>query len=234
MWNDIARSARACGSSPMYTWVSSVGRIELSGTTFLNGVSKAANMMRDGLDAEAGDDVFIDLGNHWQSPVWIGAALSVQAVITSQPENVLAVVSRDSVNDAQGSRQIVVISRDPFGMPEKNLDAAVINGSLEVRGFGDVFSPMGRFQDNDPVLRNAQGVRCLSELRETAASLIESHNIVTGSRIAIAGITDLLDRAMWHVVIPVIAQCSVVLLDGIEDHAKTCEVEQVDRLVVID
>lgn len=234
MWNEIAAAARACGSAPIYTWVNPVGRIELSGTTFLNGVSKAANMMRDGLDIESGDEIYIDLGNHWQSPIWFAAALSVQAIATSAANNVLAIVNSDSLERVATSRETVVISRDPFGMPEKNLDPSVVNGSLEVRGFGDVFSPMGAFTQNEAVFKGTQRSVSLSEVRSSAEVLIAEQEISEGSRIAIPGISDLTQRAMWQVVVPVLARCSVVLLDEVVDSSKTCEAEHVNRLISID
>jgi uncharacterized protein (TIGR03089 family) len=232
MWNDIAGAARACGSSPMYTWVNPIGRIELSGITFLNGVSKAANMMRYGLEVESGDKVYIDLGNHWQSPIWFAAALSIQAVVTSQPTGAVSIVDNVSIHQAIGSRERVVISRDPFGMPEKNSDSSAVNGSLEVRGYGDVFSPMGAFRSDDCVFTGDLGEMTLAQTRLQASQMIADNEVATGSRIAIADVPALITRAIWQVVVPVMSRCSVVLLDGDIDGAKVCEAERVDRLVV--
>lgn len=234
MWNEIATAARSHGSAPMYTWVNPVGRIELSGTTFLNGVSKAANMMRDGLEIDSGEEVFIDLGNHWQSPIWFSAALSLQAAVSSRSDGVLAIVNRESLQGVTTSRETVVISRDPFGMPEKDLDPTVVNGSLEVRGFGDVFSPLGAFSQDEIVFKSIQQSLSLSEVRSTAGMLMAEHEVAVGSRIAVTGNFDLIDRAMWQVVVPVLARCSVVLLDGVAESSSTCEVERVDRLITID
>lgn len=234
MWNLIATSARAAGPSPMYTWVSDVGRIELSGITFLNGVSKAANMLRDGLDIEAADDVYVDLGNHWQSPVWIAAGLSIQARLVSNPHGALAVVTTAGLEDVADSREIVVISRDPFGMPEKNLEGRVVNGSQEVRGFGDVFSPMGAYSDSDEVFHDALSSSTLTEFTTLAKQLIAERGIVSGSRIAIPEIADLKTRTLWHVVVPAMTRCSVVLLDGTVDVSKICSDERVDHLIDAD
>lgn len=234
MWNEISGAARSLGASPMYTWVSPVGRIELSGITFLNGVSKAANMMRDGLDIESGDEVYIDLGNHWQSPIWFAAALSVQAVVTSHPNGAVAIGDSASIQQAVGSRERVVISRDPFGMPEKNLDSSVVNGSLEVRGFGDVFSPMGKYASDEIVVKNSNREKSLVDVRSSVEALISEQGIASGSRIAIPRIADLFQRMLWQTLVPVIAGCSVVLLDEVADIAKTCEAEHVDRLITSD
>lgn len=234
MWKLISTSARAAGPSPLYTWVSEAGRVELSGTTFLNGVSKAANMLRDGLDINAGDDVYIDLGNHWQSPVWIAAGLSTQARLVISPLHALAIVAKETLDYLGNSRDIVVISRDPFGMPEKYLDSSVINGSQEVRGFADVFSPMGEYASDDVLFNDAATNVTSMEFRARADQLITQHGISSGSRIAISEKSDLITRALWQVVVPAITQSSVVLLDGTTDFAKICSDEQVDHLIDID
>jgi hypothetical protein len=57
------------GPAPLVTWLSDVGRIELSATTFNNAVSKASNFLIDGLEIEEDSSLSVDLGNHWQAPV---------------------------------------------------------------------------------------------------------------------------------------------------------------------
>ena len=231
MWANISRTAQACGPAPMYTWVDASSRIELSGTTFLNGVSKAANMLRDGLEIESDDALYCDLGNHWQSPVWLAAALSVQAVLESSPQDALCVVSRAAVSDCVGAAEIVVIGRDPFGMPERDLDSSVVNGSLEVRGFGDHFSPMGTYGEDDEVLNVENGSLTNAELVAAANELIAQHDISSTSRIAIGYFADVKERILWQVFIPVIAGCSVVLIDGDVDIESVLANERVDRFI---
>ena len=231
MWASISRSAQACGPAPMFTWVDASSRIELSGTTFLNGVSKAANMLRDGLEIESGDSLYCDLGNHWQSPVWFAAAMSAQAVLQTSPQDALCVVSRSAVDDCVGASEIVVISRDPFGMPERDLDSSVVNGSLEVRGFGDHFSPMGAFDGDDTVLQLENGSLSKAELLAAANDLIVKHDISSSSRMAIELFADVKLRLLWQVVIPVVAGCSVVLIDGDIDVERVLANESVDRFI---
>lgn len=229
MWTSISRAAQNFGPAPMYTWVTATSRIELSGTTFLNGVSKAANMLRDGQDVEQGDAVYCDLGNHWQSPVWLAATMSVQAILNAQSVDALGIVTREHVGDCIDAQEIIVISRDPFGMPERDLESSVVNGSLEVRGFGDHFSPMGMVADSDLVYRNGSESVSKSELILRAKSLIAEYSINSSSRISIDLADDFYIRLMWQVVIPVLAGCSVVLIDGPVDLGSLMSNERIGR-----
>jgi uncharacterized protein (TIGR03089 family) len=60
---------------PIITVINSESRVELSGRTLTNGVSKAANALRDLFESEPGESIDVDLGWTWQQSVWQGAAL---------------------------------------------------------------------------------------------------------------------------------------------------------------
>ena len=128
------------GPAPIVTWVSDVGRIELSAITFNNAISKASNYLVDGLELEEDATVSVSLGNHWQSPIWFGVALSTGLTIVEN-DPAITFGANAAAQTWQGSPdEFVVVSRDPFGMPEKDIPAGFINGSAEVRNFGDFFS----------------------------------------------------------------------------------------------
>src|SRR3954454_23848628 len=61
-------------------------RTELSVTTYLNWVSKTANMFTDELGLDAGDAVLLDLPSHWLVPVFLGAAWSAGLAVTTDRE----------------------------------------------------------------------------------------------------------------------------------------------------
>ncbi len=233
MWELIARAAQTFGPAPMYTWVTDVSRIELSGTTFLNGVSKAANMLRDGLDVEDGESIYCNLGNHWQSPVWLAAAMSVQAVLDAQTQDALCVVDRDGIEFCSDARDIVIISRDPFGMPERDLSTSVVNGSLEVRGYGDHFSAMGRFADIDVVCRTGESTKTKTQLVAAAQELVAQHKLTSTSRVAIDYVGDLTTRLLWQVIVPAVVGCSVVLIDGTVDIEALVINERIDSFITL-
>ena len=56
-------------------------RIELSARVLANWVAKAANLLRDDLDAGPGSVVLLDLPPHWRSLYWALAAWSVGACV---------------------------------------------------------------------------------------------------------------------------------------------------------
>lgn len=57
-------------------------RIELSGVTLANWVSKVANWLVDDLDAERGTRIRIGLPSHWLRHVWLLGAWRIGAVVT--------------------------------------------------------------------------------------------------------------------------------------------------------
>jgi uncharacterized protein (TIGR03089 family) len=92
------------------------GRIELSVTTFINGAAKAANAIRDVMDAEPGTRVQVDLGWTWQQSIWqAGALISGNELVTERPE-VMIVASGQSGNT--GSAEVFSISTDGWGRPQ--------------------------------------------------------------------------------------------------------------------
>ncbi len=54
--------------------------IELSVTTTMNAVAKAAGLLRDELGLVPGDRLSVDLPVHWQFPVWTLAGLTAGLV----------------------------------------------------------------------------------------------------------------------------------------------------------
>ena len=56
-------------------------RIELSARVLANWVAKAANLLRDDLDAGPGSTVLLDLPPHWRTLYWAFAAWSVGACV---------------------------------------------------------------------------------------------------------------------------------------------------------
>ncbi len=135
LWNEVSNNLRKVGPKPVISWVSDKGRVELSGTTFLNAISKAGNYLIDGCGFDDSSSINVQLGNHWQAPVWKIAALVSGINLNQNSQNVFTF----SQKNISGKKYIV--SQDPFGMPAKGLPLDVENVSLEVRSYGDTFSP---------------------------------------------------------------------------------------------
>lgn len=118
-------------------------RVELSVATTLNGVAKAASMLRDGLGVAPGSVVSVDLPRHWQLPVWVMAALSVGAQVGRDLDGDVAVriVGPHALVDPAAADDILASSCDAFGLPiPGGVPAGIVDLATEVRGYPDTFT----------------------------------------------------------------------------------------------
>ena len=213
MFAELQKCVRGRGPSPIVTWLSDIGRIELSAITFNNAISKASNFLVDGLELEEDATVSISLGNHWQSPVWLGVALATGLkIVESDP--VITFGTNAAAQTWQGSPdEFVVVSRDPFGMPEKDIPAGFINGSAEVRNFGDFFSPRWPVAPDHNAIAIDSGEFTWSQLMQRGQELADAHSLVSGQSYGLHGSSDLITTIVFQVVLPVAFGHSVVLID---------------------
>ena len=213
MFAELQKCVRGRGPSPIVTWLSDIGRIELSAITFNNAISKASNFLVDGLELEEGATVSVSLGNHWQSPVWLGTALTTGlTIVDSNPA--ITFGTNSAAQTWQGAPdEFVVVSRDPFGMPEKDIPAGFINGSAEVRNFGDFFSPRWPVDSDHNAIAVDSGVFTWVQLMQLAQELADAHSLVSGQSYGLHGSSDLITTIAFQVVLPVAFGHSVVLID---------------------
>lgn len=214
-WQNLQAILKTSGPKPIYTWVSDNGRIELSVVTFVNAVSKASNFISDGLELDPGTRVKVALGNHWQSPVWAAAAFSTNLQLVTQESEVTFGSIENEATKSTGGAQFVVVSKDPFGMPEKQIPIGAINGSLEVRSYGDYFAPVEVMPADTEVFTNWENGYTWEQLSELAKELASSQGLNPGSRFGIFGTPDELTSLLMQVVLPVQEDHSVVLIDQI-------------------
>lgn len=223
MWNEVSRSLNNIGPVPVITWLSPVGRIELSGRTFLNAISKAGNYLVDGCGFDDESTIRVELENHWQAPVWKLAALVAGIGLSDQSENIVCFA--DSPLD--GNK--FVVSRDPFGMPAKDLPADVENVSLEVRSYGDYFAPM--YSLVDPAVRFGDKSLSETELLELVLSQVSAKGIQGGY--ALKATDNSLESLLFQSLIPALTGNAVVLLDGIDSDSPSVAAEKVTRIIEI-
>jgi len=214
-WQNLQAILKTSGPKPIYTWVSDNGRIELSVVTFANAVSKASNFISDGLELDPGTRVKVALGNHWQSPVWAAAAFSTNLQLVTQESEVTFGSIENEATKSTGGAQFVVVSKDPFGMPEKQIPIGAINGSLEVRSYGDYFAPVEVMPADTEVFTNWENGYTWEQLSELAKELASSQGLNPGSRFGIFGTPDELTSLLLQVVLPVQEDHSVVLIDQV-------------------
>jgi uncharacterized protein (TIGR03089 family) len=215
-WQNLQAILKTSGPKPIYTWVSDSGRIELSVVTFANAVSKASNFISEGLELDPGTRVNVALGNHWQSPVWAAAAFSTNLQLVTQESEVTFGSIENEATKSTGGAQFVVVSKDPFGMPEKQIPEGAINGSLEVRSYGDYFAPDEVMPAGTEVFTNGENGYTWEQLSELAKELSSSQGLNSGSRFGIFGTPDELTSLLLQVVLPVQEGHSVVLIDQMD------------------
>ncbi len=136
---------------PRITWYDDAAgptrgeRIELSARVLANWVAKAANLLVDELDVEAGDRVVVDLPTHWRATYWLLAAWSVGAEVVvgaNDVSNPRVVVTDDpaSVDAGDGATVVAVtlpaLARSWAGSP---LAAGVVDEAATLTGQPDVF-----------------------------------------------------------------------------------------------
>ena len=213
MFRELQKCVRDRGPAPIVTWVSDVGRIELSAITFNNAISKASNFLVDGLEIEEDATVSVSLGNHWQSPVWFGVALATGLTIVEN-DPAITFGANAAAQTWQGSPdEFVVISRDPFGMPDKEIPNGFVNGSAEVRNFGDFFSPRWPISPDHNAVVIGSGEFTWAQLVHRAQELADANEITSGQSYGIHGTSDLVTTIAFQVVLPVAFGHSVVLID---------------------
>jgi uncharacterized protein (TIGR03089 family) len=210
---ELQKCVRGRGPSPIVTWLSDIGRIELSATTFNNAISKASNFLVDGLELDEDATVNVALGNHWQSPVWLGTALTTGLTVTDL-DPAITFGTNAAAQTWQGSpEEFVVVSRDPFGMPDKEIPSGFVNGSAEVRNFGDYFSPAWPVASYHVAIQVGVTEFTWEQLVARALELADQHGIKSGQSYGLHGASDLVTLAALQVILPVVNGNSVVLID---------------------
>jgi uncharacterized protein (TIGR03089 family) len=212
----LQKAVKSHGPSPLVTWLNEIGRIELSTVTFANAVSKASNFVIDGLELCEASSIAVKLGNHWQSPVWLGTGLATGIKVTDQAgATMFGTLSAAQVWTGD-SDEFVVVSKDPFGMPDKEIPLGLVNGSAEVRNFGDYFAPAWPQAPNKVILV-AGGVEFTwDQLVAHALDLATKYEIKSEQNFGLQGEGDLLTKTSMQVVLPIVNQNSVVLIDQLD------------------
>jgi hypothetical protein len=97
-------------------------------------------------------------------------------------------------------------------MPDKNADSRFVNGSAEVRNFGDYFSPTWPTSPEAPVVRLADRALAWNELKDLAEQVASSHDLQPGKSYGFCSSSDPLNLIALQVVLPIAFGSSVVLI----------------------
>lgn len=158
-------------------------RTELSGATLGNWAAKTANYLVVELGLVPGDDVAVDLPEHWQTAAillgawWTGAHVHVTPG-SDDPRVVFT--SAAAIDNHSDADELVVASLDPFALGVADLPPGVTDYASAVRVHGDQYSP-SRY--SGPALDGTTAAQLLDAASTEAASDgVRPHNRVLSTR----------------------------------------------------
>lgn len=209
-------------SQPCLTCYLARGRVELSVRTLGNLVSKAANLLVDGLDVPAGAALSVDVQAHWQQSVWALAGWTAGLKVGAQLPGEVAVrvvgPAGLAARAATGwqAQELLVAPDDAFGLPLRDpVPAGVLDVGAELRGYADVWP--GRATDAPPALLVASEAG-LAELDWDSAlaqadALAHSWGLPVGGRLLVtAEVTDALAGLLAATLVPLVRQAGIVVV----------------------
>lgn len=158
-------------------------RTELSGATLGNWAAKTANYLVVELGVAPGDDVAVDLPEHWQTAAillgawWTGAHVHVT---TGSDAPRVVFTSAAGIDDHPDADELVVASLDPFALGVADLPPGVTDYASAVRVHGDQYSP-SRY--SGPALDGATATQLLDAASTQAVSDgVQPHSRVLSTR----------------------------------------------------
>ncbi|MCF8606598.1 TIGR03089 family protein [Gordonia sp. HY442] len=181
-------------------------RTELSAATLGNWAAKIANYLRDEVGVAPGDDVRVDLPEHWQSAAvllgawWAGARVLV-GDYDGDAQVVFTAAGRLDQHDAD---EIVVVPLDPFAMGSRDLPIGVDDFGESVRAHGDRYSPAGA------------GDLALDDVPTSALTRIESE-VQPGQRVVSTRPWHTADTIAANLLAPLLAGAALVWVRGADD-----------------
>lgn len=169
-------------------------RVELSVVTFANWVAKTANLLVDGLGAQPGQRVALDLPLHWQGAVWHAACWAAGLVTVpgaaSSPVDIAVLAVADGRDGEPPSvpqaDDVVGLGLGLLGLPRPGLDLpgyVTLDYDREIHGFGDVFRPPADLAPERPALLADGVLHGAAELGTATGALLERWSLPRGARI---------------------------------------------------
>lgn len=173
-------------------------RVELSVVTFANWVAKTANLLVDGLGAQPGQRVALDLPVHWQGAVWHAACWA--AGLVTVPGTTADQASRDDTDidiavvavPARGggersvpaAEEVVGLGLGPLGLPRPGIDLpayVTLDYDREIHGFGDAFR--AEVDPDRPALLALGSLHSAAEVGAATTALLQRWSLPRGTRI---------------------------------------------------
>ncbi|WP_305790036.1 TIGR03089 family protein [Symbioplanes lichenis] len=210
----LAAAVRRDPTVPLLTWYDDAtgDRTELSGATLANWVSKTANLLADGAGLGPGDTAVVLLPPHWQTAAILLGAWSAGLAVTGAKGDILFTSPagfEQAAAETTGDRYATGLL--PLAMPLRELPPGFADYTVEVRQFGDHFTPVQPVTAADLAL----GDRTHGDIpaAERAAEL----GITPGSRVLIDAAVHP-DPVDW-LLAPLYAGASIVLCAHLDPSA---------------
>jgi uncharacterized protein (TIGR03089 family) len=177
-------------------------RVELSVVTFANWVAKTANLLVDGLGAQPGHQVALDLPVHWQGAVWHAAcwAAGLVTVPAGAPAEIAVIAMPADGKAADGTAaegtaaerplpqagEVVGLGLGPLGLPRPGtaLPAYVtLDYDREIHGYGDAFRAPAGLESERPALLANGTLHSAAGLGAATTALLLRWSLPRGARI---------------------------------------------------
>lgn len=141
---------------PVLTWYGHGGdRVDLSGRTTANWVTKATNLLTMDLSAEPGTRIWLDLPTHWRTIIWSTAAWCAGAQVSLTPDADVVVTA--DAGSAHGGMDTIVIALPALARQVEALPDGAIDGAADLMTQADSFVlPPGDHRDRDTGLSVSQ------------------------------------------------------------------------------
>ncbi|MEV6633933.1 TIGR03089 family protein [Actinoplanes sp. NPDC051470] len=187
----FADAVRRDATAPLITYYDdhSGERVELSGATLDNWVSKTANLLVDGVGLGQGDTVAVVLPPHWQAAaITLGAFTAGLAVdLGSDPQPVEAVFTSLELTErasAWPTSERYVTGLLPFALGLHTPPPGFVDYPTEVRTHGDHFRPIQPVLANDAALAGPMEMSH-EDLAEAATARAEELGLKAGDRVLV-------------------------------------------------
>lgn len=154
----------------MLTWYGPGGdRVDLSGKTAANWITKATNLLTVELSAEPGARVWLDLPVHWRTIVWLVATWCAGAEV-SFTSDADAVITSEPREEHEGM-DTIVIALPALARHVENLPDGAIDGAADLMTQADAFMfPPEDHRDEDTGLGGTQQELLTAEVPLTPLS----------------------------------------------------------------
>ncbi|GAC69754.1 TIGR03089 family protein [Gordonia soli] len=191
-------------------------RTELSAATLGNWAAKTANLIVDEVGLVPGDEVLVDLPEHWQTAAillgawWSGAHVRTGAAQPDTAGEPVAAFTSVARLDAVDADEVYVASLDPFALPVRDLPPGVADFGTAARVHGDQYRPR-------PAGEVVLDGRTITDVAAVAARTAAADGVGAGARVLSTRPWADTDEIVANLVSPLLAGASLIAVVNADD-----------------